>query len=400
MKTPSQPLRPRTLAEELLYIECHPCDCGERALDSASSLILRDGHMMDVRTGKCGACGRERSFEFVAPATPQWRDEVGLGAGSSNILDPEEILAASDRLAKSVKSDDGPSLPADQRAAWHVAMRRAAAYVADVVASTPDGAQKDRLAARLWEYRLSVARLKPRRDPSSFPTVFRGTTLAVINRAAGDAHKAWLKRGRVGEGRFVAQEANLADAPIGPAELTAARFVRCKLTRAKLGMAKLREVEMIDCLCDEAVFAQALSEDAWIRNSVFMNADLRMVLWQRCRIHGAEMSQARLDRARFDDGEVEDVRFDSALVRDATFDRAIVVDCDFRNADLSLAEPRLKLCSMRNAAFIRCDFRGTKWDGRRVGGTLFEDCQFDGATGTPTIESPNQVVRADVKFLG
>lgn len=93
----------RSNAEAHLYMELHPCSCGETEIDRQSVMITDDGVLCSRYAGPCRNCGRPRTFVFelterVRPAPPGHIDFGG--ADPSRLLDPGEWLAVADHHAQ------------------------------------------------------------------------------------------------------------------------------------------------------------------------------------------------------------------------------------------------------------------------------------------------------------
>ncbi|WP_433530396.1 hypothetical protein ACQPYA_30260 [Micromonospora sp. CA-263727] len=129
----------RTNAEAHLYMDLHPCSCGESRFARQSSVIaLDDGDLASRYTGACAGCGQEREFTFRLPPT------IG-GAGSgfryggdepSQLLDPGEWLLVADTYAGQVPAGSA-SGEDGQRA--RAALTRAVAALDEVGKFIPAG---------------------------------------------------------------------------------------------------------------------------------------------------------------------------------------------------------------------------------------------------------------------
>jgi hypothetical protein len=113
----------RSLQEAELFVELHPCDCGQ-GIELDFSLVKRDGRLVAVYQGECSGCGPERRFEFVIP-----EDSVGGaaygGPEPSSIIDAGEFLWYSDRAAERAQltsTTNGETELADARSALDVAL--------------------------------------------------------------------------------------------------------------------------------------------------------------------------------------------------------------------------------------------------------------------------------------
>ncbi|MGC5054239.1 hypothetical protein ACLQ2S_22615 [Micromonospora sp. DT48] len=112
------PLLSRTNAEAHLYMDLHPCTCGETRFPRQSAVVaLADGELASRYTGACAGCGQEREFVFRLPPEPT-STAGGFRYGEdepSQLLDPGEWLLVSDAYAGQVPADPG-SGEAAQRA--------------------------------------------------------------------------------------------------------------------------------------------------------------------------------------------------------------------------------------------------------------------------------------------
>jgi hypothetical protein len=121
----------RTHLEAHLYMDLHPCGCGQSRFDRASSVVeLADGELASRYAGDCAGCGSSREFVFRLPArSPLPVDgEIRYGeAEPSQLLDAGEWLWVADRFARAVPAEPH-RLPDPDR-------RRALARLATAVAA-------------------------------------------------------------------------------------------------------------------------------------------------------------------------------------------------------------------------------------------------------------------------
>ena len=95
----------RTNAEAHLYMDLHPCACGERRFARQSSVVTIDGDLASRYTGACARCGTPRVFEFRLPLEIMQPPATGVvygGPEPSELLDPGEWLSVADDYARSV----------------------------------------------------------------------------------------------------------------------------------------------------------------------------------------------------------------------------------------------------------------------------------------------------------
>ena len=66
MSNPAAAVRVNCIKEEYLYIDCHPCACGEHAFTMTLQHLEKaeNGSPLDVLEGQCPACGARREFVF------------------------------------------------------------------------------------------------------------------------------------------------------------------------------------------------------------------------------------------------------------------------------------------------------------------------------------------------
>jgi hypothetical protein len=140
----------RTNAEAHLYMDLHPCACGEIRFPRTSSVVTTpDGVLASRYAGTCPQDGAEREFLFRVPeripAPPQDGVVVYGGPEPSELIDPGEWLSVADAHARSVPADTA-ALAADGGAAARAAARamlvHAVAAVEEVLKFIPAGADR------------------------------------------------------------------------------------------------------------------------------------------------------------------------------------------------------------------------------------------------------------------
>ena len=136
----------RTNAEAHLYMDLHPCACGEIRFPRTSSVITTpDGDLASRYTGTCPKDGAEREFVFrlperVTPPPPDGAVEYG-GSQPSELIDPGEWLAVADAYARSVPADTA-TLAADGLVTARSMLVHAAAAVDEVLKFIPADADQ------------------------------------------------------------------------------------------------------------------------------------------------------------------------------------------------------------------------------------------------------------------
>jgi hypothetical protein len=167
----------RSSLEAHLYMDLHPCECGETKFERASVVVeLPGGDLARRYTGRCPSCGTEREFVFRLPAEPPdlETDEIRYGdAQPSELLDAGEWLWVADSYARSVPPEPH-RLPEPDRGRARARLASAAAAIDEVLKLVPPGedevprdAVRSRIGAPVYERepgRFRVARLIAVRD--------------------------------------------------------------------------------------------------------------------------------------------------------------------------------------------------------------------------------------------
>lgn len=155
----------RTNEEAHLYMDLHPCACGETAFERKSAVHATDEGLVSVYRGTCARCGAAREFRFrvpekvLMPTTPM---RFG-GDEPSELLDPGEWIAVADRLAN--VAPPGPSIvDMEPRRQAARAVERAAAAMDEVLKFVPAGAD----AVPADAFRSETGRAAYAREPGRF----------------------------------------------------------------------------------------------------------------------------------------------------------------------------------------------------------------------------------------
>jgi hypothetical protein len=171
----------RSSPECHLYIQLHPCECGERDLSTEHKIVSSPNGLVARYAGACGKCGRQRTFEFVLDPEIPPADAFG-GPRASTIICPGEWVAHSDQLASRWPAAVDAIRPADlararEDLAWAIrALEEAVKFIPAgaeavpaaaftsatgraLVADEPGRFRALRLDARLTAYRQLLADL-------------------------------------------------------------------------------------------------------------------------------------------------------------------------------------------------------------------------------------------------
>ncbi|GIG57044.1 hypothetical protein Lfu02_14160 [Longispora fulva] len=94
----------RSSEEAHIYMDLHPCACGEVRFARDSALLAGDAGTLRRYTGACSGCGRNRDFMFRWPTGPQPRIEGGRiwigGDQPSELVDAGQWLLIADSAAE------------------------------------------------------------------------------------------------------------------------------------------------------------------------------------------------------------------------------------------------------------------------------------------------------------
>ncbi|MGH3933348.1 MAG: hypothetical protein ACRDTF_25605, partial [Pseudonocardiaceae bacterium] len=134
----------RTSMEARLYLDLHPCGCGEATALDDGAILTTSGGLTSRVWGTCPGCGKYREFVFRTP-DPVTVPTVGIvtfGDGTpSELLDPGEWLWVADQYAGEPGGDTSGLDPRARRAARQRAATAVAA-VDEVLAFLPGTAKK------------------------------------------------------------------------------------------------------------------------------------------------------------------------------------------------------------------------------------------------------------------
>ena len=173
----------RSSAEARLYVELHPCGCGEARFEPQVEVVaLTDGDLATRYQGSCAGCGTAREFLFRLPAEPVHPPAGAAfsygGPEPSQLIDPGEWIAVADRYAALVPADfatagptvagpaaaDPASLDPAQRRRATAALSRAVAALDEVRKFIPADADEVPADAISSE----IGRRMRRREPGRF----------------------------------------------------------------------------------------------------------------------------------------------------------------------------------------------------------------------------------------
>jgi hypothetical protein len=147
----------RTNEEAHLFLELHPCPCGESDFEPTSALTQVGDDWICRYSGECVACGRPRAYEFRQPAEIVVPDETVWAEGDrpSELLDAGEWLWVADIYAS--RSTEHTNLSEAARRQLRTDLLAARAAVLEVFKFLPTGAGEVPAAA-FWSERGRAVR--------------------------------------------------------------------------------------------------------------------------------------------------------------------------------------------------------------------------------------------------
>lgn len=379
---------PRSSKEVDFFVEESLCaKCGKRGVKDDRPRYRRGSY-----TATCAHCGTVREFTFppMEPYenAPLWH--LGPEGEPSRLFDAATLRAVADRELALVPPD-----PAEVQTleAWtwgrahlgnaRVALNELAQFRPDDVALR---AEIQRAAAFYEEYDQAKAAVDARPGAHPPPT-------GLDDRFR--QHRAWLDRGRVGDGQLIFRHDEWSRFGMSTKEMTAAIFEDTKFEEIdfSFGVFKettIRRTRFLRCNLMQTEFDGAVLERADLADSRlglvnFTNVVAAVGDWQRITAGRSTWS------GHFTELDLREASMRDAIHDDATFDR-----CDLRGADLSRRDPSFpRLGTARRARFVECDLRGIKVEGWRIDGTVFERCRMGGIEGTPVLEGEVQIIDCD-----
>ncbi|BCJ33270.1 hypothetical protein Athai_07730 [Actinocatenispora thailandica] len=138
--------RARTFDEAYLYMELRPCACGEAQFDRQSDHSSADGAFVVRYSGRCPACGRDRSFTFELPTEPpvvSFDVRYGPDDVPSTLLDAGEWLGAAELFTMNAEAVLGSGdLSDDDLTTVYYLLSAATAATAEVLKFAASGADE------------------------------------------------------------------------------------------------------------------------------------------------------------------------------------------------------------------------------------------------------------------
>ena len=183
------------------------------------------------------------------------------------------------------------------------------------------------------------------------------STLA-LTRLEQEDHRAWLERGRTGEGRLVLEHGDLRHARRMSGNVSYALFRDVALYRVALIAMDLSNAEFSDCSWEESSLLMCLLHDVRFDGCRFAGGSVAITTGRglrvtRCAFVGVEAESVEWQDAVIEDCSFVDVNFAGSVFSGVTFAR-----CDLRGAKFSHQHPQHRPTRLAGARFEGCDLRG------------------------------------------
>ncbi|MGE0323298.1 MAG: pentapeptide repeat-containing protein [Polyangiaceae bacterium] len=387
------PAVPRTRTEINLYVHESPCErCGHVGLK-----FPEPSYKAGTYNAYCESCELRREFHFtpmlVAPFAKGF--QLTNDPTPSKLFDAPQLRTIVDREMAQVPrvAAELPTMAAYDTARVHLV--KALNALGELAKFHPDDVElraEVAAGAALWgEYERAKAVIDAK--PGAHPA-----PIGLGDRFA--QHRAWLARGRIGDGRIEF------------------RYERWH----GLGMAtgRLHHAIFIDSTFEAIDFSYGEMHDATTTRTRFLGCDFLGIELDRARLEdtdmtGSSLALASLRATSVTGGNWQRIRggrgtwtahlvgvdLREASLRDTVLDDAVFERCDLRGADFSRRDEILtKLGTARRTRFVECDLRGANVTGWRLDGAVFERCKMFGFLGAPVFEGDVQVLGADLTQQG
>ena len=382
------PATPRSSKEIDFFVDESPCEtCGKRGVKDD-----RPAYRSGAFTATCAHCGTMREFSF-APLEPHQNAPIwhlGPVDETSRLFDAAAFRAVADRELALVAGDPAelPTMEAWTQGRGHLGRARVA--LNELAKFHPGDAAVQAEIARavaLYEaYDKAKATVDARPGAHPAPTGLDGRFAQ---------HRAWLKRGRTGDGQLVFRNEEWSRFGMTTKDVTGGLFEDTTFTSIDFSFGVFREATMRRTRFLGCNLVQTELDGAVLERCDFTASRLGLVNLTNVVAAGGDWQRITAGRStwsgQFSELDLREASMRDSILDDATFDRV-----DLRGADVSRLDPTLRrLGTARRARFVECDLRGLKVEGWRLDGTVFERCRMHGLVGTPALEGDVQLVGCD-----
>lgn len=382
------PAPPRSSKEVDFFVDESSCEkCGRRGVKDHRPRYRRGSY-----AAICAHCGTVREFGFppMEPYenAPSW--QLGPADQPSKLFDAETFRAVADRELALVPADPA-ELPTLEAWTWgraHLGNARVA--LNELAKFQPDDlglrAEIQRAAELYEEYDQARAAVDARPGAHAPPTGLDGRF---------KQHRAWLDRGRVGDGQLVFRHDEWSRFGMTTNTMTAAIFEDTKFEQIDFSFGVFRETTIRRTRFLACNLVQTDFDGAVLERADFADSRLGLVSFTHVVAAGGDWQRITGGRSTWS-GQFVDLDLRDASLRDSVLDDASFEHCDLRKVDVRRLDPVLRrLGTARRTRFVDCDLRGMQIEGWRLDGTVFERCRMHGLVGTPALEGDVQVVDCD-----
>lgn len=177
-----------------------------------------------------------------------------------------------------------------------------------------------------------------------------------------------------------------------------ARFERSDLSGCTVSL--LDEIEILDCVLDEANFSMSDWRKAHITRCQLHGTWLSLAHFDNATVDGSDFLGTYAERSFWQDANLSNVSFRGCTLVDGVFEGATFTDCDFHYANFSRKDLAGDFARSTNTRIVRCNFQGANLDGLRFNNTVFDHCVFNDTTGKPDLEGPCTLIEPDFSPRG
>ena len=222
--------------------------------------------------------------------------------------------------------------------------------------------------------------------------MWKGSRLPfVFSSGRRTAHRDWVERGFMGEGRIVVEDENLSGIgeSMGGYELSRVKLVGCNLENSDIDSSKFKEAEIISCNWNNSDLYGNYYDRATIKNCNLVNTKFTFCKFVKAQIEGGNWSNCDFIRPYFTGAKIDGVNFESSIITEALLHKSRIRNCSFKNAYLNYS-------SASFAVWENCDFRGVNFDNVQLRKVIFKNCGFYDSYGNPDALDSVQIIEPDL----
>jgi uncharacterized protein YjbI with pentapeptide repeats len=414
-------VRPRRLAQTLDEMEfalsLRPCGtCGEFQRDpmqfhSTGPAYDETRELIQYWTEcLCPGCGSKRqlvSWTVPNPRVGTHRFQL-VGASPSQLIEPWQFMAELDRLSPLLHSAPCtlsfepfdisyyalqraltcaielrkfvvPGQPHLLKSEYTDAGRAHRAAHPHRYTATAVQVSHDFLTALYETHMVEIPRIVKESEAAAGPPKVR---VGSMDRETVRAHRAWVDRGNVGDGRLILKHQRVKEQPL-PGSLLGTQWVGVVLDHVSASYSRLNGSELEQCTFIANRMEGTSLDRCTLLHCTFEDSYLNLISFLEAKIDDCVFTDCEMFRSKWVDAVVRGTTFHHTLLHDARFDGATFTHCTFSGNYIGTTEQFGDLATTAGARFEDCDFRETGWHGRDLTGATFVRCQFAGSGGSP-----------------